>query len=359
MALNIVYPSPAAFKTIEPDLIIRDRSDRLGLKIFPVVSSETHFVRWQQRDNYYGLMQMRGIDGQPPRVNRLGVNTFVYEPGVFGEHIVITERELLTRSVPNNPTVPIDVADLVLDADTQLINRLDTRMEACVWTLLTTGTLSIPLPGPTPGSVVVYNDTYTIQTYTAPIPWATSATAVPILNLQTIQQLSLGHGVSFGVGAVAYMNQATANLLLNNANAADFGGRRSQYGQTFNNIDMFNNYFAAQGLPTVVVYDQGYQRAPLSGPITSASLQFVKFIPDHIVVVVGKRPGNSPVGEFQQTVQAMNPMGAPSGGEYRFVKNYANGTNAPVEVPPKLEVHRGFNGGPTIFYPSAIVVATV
>lgn len=355
--MNFVYPTAAEMAEILPDLVSRDRADRIGLQLFPPVARNTFQVRWSQKDNAYGLMQMRGLDGQPPRVQRLGLNTFVYEPGVYGEHVVITEREMLTRAIPGRPDIPIPIGDLVNDADQLLISRRNDRMEASVWTLAGTGVLTIALPGP--NGPAVYSDSYTIQTYTATIPWATAATATPILNFQTAQQMQVGHGVDFGAGAVAYMNQYTANLLLNNANAADFGGRRTQYGATINNMAAAADYWQSQNLPRIVVYDAGYQLAPLSGPITNAATQFIKFIPNGKVIIIGKRPGNQPVGEWQQTLQAMMPGGNPSPGEYRFVKDYAQGIHAPVEVPPKIEVHAGFNGGCALMWPSSVLALTV
>ena len=298
--MNFVYPSPAEMREILPELMNRDRADRVGLQLFPPINSNTFFVRWSQKDNYYGLMQMRGLDGAPPMVKRLGTTTFVYEPGVYGEHVLITERELLTRAIPGQPDIAIPIDDMVMDADMQLVQRMDDRMEANVWTLLTTGTLTIALPGPQ--GTNSYADSYTTQTYTAAIPWATSATATPIANLQSIQQLQVGRGVNFGAGAVAYMNQYTANLLLNNGNASDYGGRRTQFGATINNLGAASDYFQAQNLPRIAVYDAGYQLAPLSGVETSPSTQFHKFIPDHTVVVVGQRRGERPAGRLRHVV---------------------------------------------------------
>jgi len=355
--LNLVYPSAATMKEIDADLTVRSRANRLGFQLFPVEEETTFQVRWIQKDNYYGLMAMRGIDGAPPKVQRVGENSFVYEPGVYGENVVITERELLMRSVPNRPDIPIPVTDLVTEAQMQLTQRKDDRVEANVFSLLSTGTLSIPLPGP--NGVIAYKDAYTFQTITASVPWATAATATPLLNFQQAQQLQIGHGVDFGAAATAYMNQFTANLLLNNANASDFGGRRNQFGATINDLAAFNNYFAGQNLPKIQVYDQGYQPNPISGPITTPSSQFIKFIPDHTVIIVGRRPGNTPVGAFKQTLQAMQPGAAPSPGAYSFIKDYARGINAPLEVPPKLEVHEGFNGGLVMYYQNSVIVMTV
>jgi hypothetical protein len=97
-----------------------------------------------------------------------------------------------------------------------------------------------------------------------------------------------------------------------------------------------------------VLYDEGYI------PTTGGS--FTKFIPDGKVIIVGKRPSGVKIGEYILTRNAVANYRPVS---YRFVKDYAAGINAPKEVPPKIEVHRGHNGGPVIYYPSAIVVMTV
>lgn len=354
-ASNYVYPVAAEMAEILPDLISRGLEGRTGLQIFPPVNKSTFFVRWIQEDNAFGLMHFRGLDGAPSRVQRLGRNTFVYEPGVYGEFQTITERELLTRAAPMRPDLPIPIGDLVGNAQRQLIGRRFDRMEANVWTLLGTGTLTIPLPGP--NGPAAYTDVYPIQTQVAAIPFSSLSTATPIAEFQKAQQKSVGHSVDFGAGATAYLNQVTANNILNNTNSADFGGRRDQYGATLNSLPGFNSYFQAQNLPQLKIVDEGYQPLPLNGVQTNPSLQFQKFIPTGTIIIVGKRPGGANVGEWQQTINAMNPGNAP--GPYSIIKDFANGINAPREVPPKIEIHAGVNGGPAILYPSAVLVLTV
>ena len=126
-------------------------------------------------DNAFGLMQMRGLDGKPGVVKQQGLSTYFYEPGVYGEFITYTERDVLTRAVPNNLNAPIPIGDLIARANTQLIGRRYDRMEYNIWQLLANGTLNVPLLGP--AGVVTYTDSYTIQNYTAPIPWSSSGTA--------------------------------------------------------------------------------------------------------------------------------------------------------------------------------------
>lgn len=354
MASNYVYPTAAEFFEIGQDLISQGRAGRQGLDIAPTVTKNTFNVRWAQADNYHGLQQMRGLDGQAPKVQRIGSTTYTYEPGVYGEHTVITEQELLKRAIPGRPEIRIPVDDLVM-ADARLLTTRELDgMEARVWILLATGTISVPLGGP--NAPLSWSDTYTTQTYSPTVPWSTLSTATPIANLQTIQQLSVGHSALFGATSTLYMNQVTANRLINNTNSSDFGGKKDQYGATLNALPAFNNYFQGQNLPKVEINDRGYQLLPISGPETTPTTQFKKFIPDGTAILVGKRPDNSNVLEFQQTINAMNPGFA--AGPYQFIKDFSAGINAPKELPPRLEVHRGFNGGLTVLFPSAIVSIT-
>jgi hypothetical protein len=297
---------------------------------------------------------MRGLDGAPTHVQRLGSNTYNYEPGVYGEYIDITETELTTRagSIAIS-AAPIPVGDLVMQAQMQLINREYDRMEASISTLLTTGQLTVKLDGPD-GLQRSYTDVYTTQTYTAAIPWSSYSTATPILNFQSVQQLGVGISVDLGAGAIAYMNTATANQLLNNTNTADFGGRRNQYGATYNNLENVNQFLLGQNLPKIQTDDRGYY--PKLGETGGVSAGFVKFLPDGVVAVVGKRPGGARVGEYQLT-RNMSNGGNP--GSYQYIVDRINGVNGEKRTPANIEVHRGHNGGPALYYPSSVVIMTV
>lgn len=352
--MNFVYPVAAKITEIAQDFQDAAESTMVGLQIFPNVPSETLNVRWFQEDNAFGIMQFRGLDGQPGKVQALGQNIYDYEAGVYGERMEITEREYTTRASIADPTARIDITNLVMRKEMQLKGRLARRKEANTWTLLTTGTINIPQQGPL--GTIIYKDSYAIQTYNALVPWSLSATATPILDIQNIQQKYVGHSVNFGAGAKLYMNQVTANRMLNNQNQADFAGRRAQYGMTFNDLSLFNNYFSGQNLPSVVVYDNGYQTIPLNGPnVTPNAGNFIKYIPDGVGVLVGQRPAGQNVGEWQITFNAISGGSAP----YAFVKDSFAGTNTPKEVPGKIEVHSGFNGGLAIQFPSAIVAFAI
>jgi hypothetical protein len=97
-----------------------------------------------------------------------------------------------------------------------------------------------------------------------------------------------------------------------------------------------------------VIYDKGYK---------NDSGTFTKFIADGVVLVVGRRMDGGPIAEYRMTRNMNNPGGTP--GSYEYLKDYAQGRNAPKETPPRLEIHRGHNGGPVIYRPKAFVIMDV
>jgi len=79
---------------------------------------------------------------------------------------------------------------------------------------------------------------------------------------------------------------------------------------------------------------------------------FTPFIPDNTAVVVGRRIDGSPIGNYKMVRNANNPGLAP--GPYTKVIDRGETT-----VPRTIEIHDGHTGGPALFFPSAIVKATL
>lgn len=339
-----VFPTNRELSQIAPDKIARASAERLGFQVMPMRDVNAAIIQWEQQDNYFGLQQLRGLDGAPPVVKPVGSKSYSYTPGYFGEFMTVTETELTTRAGSTSEDVPIAVSDLVLRRQDQLIVRELDRIELMIWTLLTTGTFSVALPG----GAIGFTDTFAIQTYTASPTWATVATAVPMTDFRAVQLLGAGKGVNFGAGATAYMNRITANSLLANTNSADLFGKRTAAGATVNSTADINRLLLDQDIPQIAVYDEGYY---------DNSNAFQRFIPNNKVVVIGRRNGGERIGEYLKTINANNPNRAP--GSYSFVVDRANAINGEKRVPPNMEVHQGHNGGCVIYYPGSVVVMTV
>lgn len=336
---TFVYPTSNELIQIAQDKLPRLVTDRPIFDMFPIRNVDSHLLRWEQRDNYVGLQQLRGLNGDPPRIKRIGGKVYQMEPGVYGEFGRVDELELTTRRQWGSYGTPVSIDDLVMEIQDQLLGRMLDRLELIGWTLLTTGTFAVA--GPT--GQTIHTDSYTTQTYTAGVPWATIATAAPIADFRATQLLTRGRSVSFGAGSLAFMNRTTYNNLISNTNPNDLGGRRLAGLAPVNNINGLNQILQGEDLPNIVIYDEGY---------LDDTGTFQLYIPNAKVILVGKRAGGSPVAEYRFTRNVNNPGMGPG----MYMKVYDRGE---LQVPRAIDVHLGHNGGPVMYYPSAIVLMSV
>jgi hypothetical protein len=261
------------------------------------------------------------------------------QPGVYGEFLTVDEVEITRRRPPGRWNGSISIDDLVMKLQDQLLGRELDRKEKMGWDLLATGTFSVTGPD----GMVLHTDTYTPQTASAAVIWATSATATPLADFRAVQLLSRGYSLSFGADAKAYMSRVTFNNFIKNTNAADFGGKKGVGLQSVSSVGDSNTILAGEGLPQIVIFDGGYLSEP--------SGVFVPFIATGKVIIVGKRLDGAPIGEILSTRNANNPGEAP--GAYDKV------VDDPDAVPRLITVHRGWNGGIALYFPAAIVILTV
>lgn len=337
MTIDFVYPSAVVLQQINQELAPRLMANRRAFDLLPTRDVDSHLLEWDQMDNYTGLQQVRGLNGQPSRVKQTGGKRYQMAPGAYGEFSLLDELQLTTRRQWGTFAGSIDVSDLVREAQDKLLQRRLDRIEKMIWDLIIAGTFSVA-----DGTSVLHTDAYTTQTATASVAWATTATAIPLADLRAVQLKSRGYSVNFGAQAKAYMNRSTMNALLSNTNAADLAGRRTNGLGSINSQAMVNTLLAMDDLPELVVYDDGY--------IDDAG-SFQLFIPNNRVAVVGARRDGDPIGEFRFTRNANNPGMAP--GPYMKV------VDDPDDVPRSIEVHDGWNGGAVLFHPAAIVIVTV
>lgn len=339
MPTDLLYPRNADLTEIEQVLIPRLAADRPVFDLFPFENVDASILMWDQEDNYIGLQQARGLNGQPSRITRVGVSRFIMEPGVYGEHSPLDEYELTERRKYGTFAQPVDVSDMVMREQRRLLERRLDRIEWILWTLISTGTFSVF--GPT--KALLHTDTYPVQSFTATTTWATSATATPLHDFRSVQLLHRGQSTSFYRNAQAWMNIVTFNNLISNTNNADLYGRRVTGLATVNSPEQLSQLLTMDNLPSLNIYDEGY---------LDDTKTFQPFIPNNKVVVIGKRTNNAPVGSFAFTRNANNPGMAPG----PYMKIVDNGER---EVPRTITLHDGFNGGPRISFPGSIVVMNV
>lgn len=339
---TFIYPSSAELQQVAQDKLPNLVAQRPIFSILPIETADSHLLMWEQEDNYVGLQQIRGLGGQPPRVKKTGAKRYLMQPGIYGEFSALDELELTERRQYGTFGSGVSIDDLVMREQDRLLGRRLDRIEYIGWTLLVTGTFSVSGPD----GQVLHTDTFALQTHSGS-DWSTAATSTPLADFRAIQLLSRGHSVNFGPAARAIMNRVTFNRLVANTNAADLGGKKGVGLQSIQAVGDINRVLTDEGLPTIEIFDGGY--------LNDAGT-FVPFIADDKVVVVGQRTDGGRIGEYRMTRNANNPNLAP-GAYMEVIDRGAEG--AGKTIPRTIEVHDGHNGGPVIYFPSAIVIASV
>lgn len=335
---DFIFPTSAELKQIEQDKLPRLIMNRPIFKHFPIEDVDAFLLMWEQEDNFTGLQGIRGLNGQPNKVNRIGLKRYQAQPGVYGDFISLDETELTVRRVPGTFGTPSDISPMVMQAQDQLLERRLDRIELTLWKLAVNGTYSVL---GAQGQVMA-TDTYTTQSFTAVTPWSTFATATPLADLRTIQLLRRGHSFRLDTSAEIYMNQKTWNNMISNTNPNDLGGRRTNGLATVNSPGDLAKLLSGDNLPSIVVYDEGY--------LPDGGGAFIPFIPDNKAVVFGTRNNGATIGNYRQIRNVNNEGMAP--GAYQKVIDTGE-----TAVPRNIDVHDGHNGGPVIYFPSALIVA--
>lgn len=340
MAQDILIPSAAELRLVAQQLVPTLTLQDPIFQHFPITEEDADILMWEQEGFYTGVQGVRGLNGQPGRVKTAGLNRYLAEPGVYGEFMLLEERDLTKRRQYGTFGTVIDASDLVINRQKQLLTRRISRIRQIAWTLAATGQYSVAqtIGGQT---FIMATDSYTFQTFAASPSWSTFATATPLADFRAVKLLQRGYSVSFGRQAKAYMNQTTFNNLIKNTNNADLFGRRTTGLATIENVNQLNALVAGDDLPTVVIHDDNYRD-------DTTAVQM--FVPNNTVVVIGKRTLGDPVGEYRMTRNASNPGMAP--GPYMAVKDNQ-------DTPRQIKVHDGHNGGPVVFQPAAIVIMSV
>lgn len=341
---DFIYPNSAELREIAQEKTAVLTNDDPIFEIFPIEESDQAVIYWTQKDTYGGLQAVRGLDGAPSRVKRIGDRRYMATAGVYGEFITLDEEELTMRRNSSSPVEPVNVDDLVMEAQDQLTARRVARQTKICWDLALSGVFSVYRNG-----VLMHTDRYTTQTFSAIVPWSTPATATPIADMRGVQLLSRGMGVDFGAKAELWINRTTFNRMLSNTNAADLGGRKAEFGATIGSLNGVNALLSQEGLPQIKIYDEGYNA-------NDDGTGFTLWIPDGKGLLKGARPAGQAIGGFRLTRNVNNEGMAP--GVYQeVIDRGANGSGK--QIPRTIEVHDGWNGGPVLYYPGSLVVMNI
>src|SRR5262245_34438883 len=132
---TLVYPTSAELTRIAQDKLPNLVAQRPVFEIMPIASVDSHILMWEQEDNYVGLKQIGGLNGQPSRVKKTGAKRFMMQPGVYGEFTTIDEMELTERRQWGTFGQPISIDDLIMREQDRLLGRRLDRAEFIGWTL--------------------------------------------------------------------------------------------------------------------------------------------------------------------------------------------------------------------------------
>src|ERR1017187_7763009 len=110
MPVQYTYQDTAVINQIAPELIQSTALQDPIFGYFPIREHPQVKLRWRVKDNYRGLMSVRGFDGAPTRVQRPGETLYEELAGVYGNFGQLDEQELSERArgFPADMTIPMD-----------------------------------------------------------------------------------------------------------------------------------------------------------------------------------------------------------------------------------------------------------
>jgi hypothetical protein len=343
MADYLQFQTSAELKSIEQSLVAELEAQDILLEMFPTTVHNAAKVMWEQEDNYTGMTNVRGLNGQPGRVRRTGSKRYEMEPGYYADETEIDEYEIALRRDMGSLGEPINLETIVSRRQLHLLVREVDRKRYMVAQLLCYGLFT----STDKFGNVIHTDAYPLRQYSVGTPWSNKATSTPLADTRAaVTAARVGQSSRFDQTATMLVNSNTMNNLLGNYNPNDLGGKRQEMGATFNTIEEINRLMMAADLPKIVPYDKAYS--------LDDGATYTRFIPDGIAVIIGARQSGAPVGEIQMVRNAANPNAEP--GTHTIVSDSLNSMNP---VPRKLLINHGFSGGIAIYYPGSVVTMSV
>ncbi len=344
------FPTNVSLQEVVQEYVT-DREALLGIKLLPPQPRDAQFIEWDELDYELGMTAPHNMNADPKIAGRPGSKTHRYAPLFFKETDVLKESDMLMPRSMGTLGGVVDVSADIARISKARVDKNFLRLEWLIWQTLK-GKLQYNENG------VVVDETFPVQTQNALVDWDEAATATPIKDFQAMALRGRGLGVSFKKGATAYMNQTTANWLVNNRNDNDLWGYRNRdsVNATYS-VEDVNKILVAQGCPTVEVHDEGCY---------DSAANFQLSLADGEVVVVGKRAAGEKVGDVILTPSlhhaAMISQGGESRGFFSIVE--VNGRPNPGAITlaelggsknPKVEITGGFYGGPRLLYPKSVI----
>lgn len=352
MGLTLSYPTNHQLDTVVQEYVVQTENFR-GVEILPENEAMTQKVRWDEKDRDRGMTAPHVMGTDTKIDKRPGSKTREYEPIPFKESDVMKENEILRARELGTLNQTIDLNRAVGEMVKSRMDKTKIRMEWLRWQTLR-GEINVSENG------VKVNESFPVQNYTVVNDWNDLENATPLKDLNQIKLMFRGTGAS-AKGAKIWLNQTTANWLLENQNPDDLKGfQNSNYLNLAFSIEEVNKILTARSLPTIEVYDEFAVDEDDNEEL---------FIPDAEIIVVGARPGGQKVGDVCLTPSLHRQKGGlPAPGYFSILEVNGKPTTGSMTVTlaelgagsnPSFKTTGGVYGGTRLIYPRSVIRSQV
>jgi hypothetical protein len=349
---------------ILPDLMTDEMAGDDGgdplLDAYPLQYEDFDLIKWNQWENGYGLLGLRGLGGEPDVVQLPGKRENTVAPGYYGERAVLDETEMTKDREAGSANLPADPEERLGIMTQYQSEKAVNRFRKTLSDFLLTGRFT----NRSASGSVLHSDV--IENYRTFSPagsggtgpgWAADpAGAKPIDDLLFWQnQLQLGTSSGFGKTSKLVCQQSVVNDLF--ATTQIRSVFKIEYGNTPLGLEGLNKILIGYGLPTIVVYNAGYYNT-LADAVNRTSAGFTRIMPTKSLIWLGTRPKGQKLGKFALTRNI--PLALQKSSdlmENRSSEAFAKGIGIQLfmnnRLPFRYELDVWFNGGPVALFGSA------
>lgn len=337
------------------------------LEALPIVHEKEDMLVWDQYENGYGLLSLRGLGGQPDVTTAPGIRRYAVSPGYYGERAVLEETEMTKSREPGTPNLPADPGERIAVMTQYQAEKSVNRIRKITADFLRTGKFTNTNAN---GRIVHTDQIENYQTVaiattsltktglTTGPAWTDAANAKPITDLQAIKlELEFGTSSEFGPNSVIVCNPDVIYYMFTTAQVQTI--YKDKYGATMNTPEQLDQLLQGFGLPKLVPYKKGYYPT-LADAV--ARTNFTRILPSKSMVWLGTRPKGQKLGKFVLTRNlGVDPPAGVKGSPYQVSTNakyqWAEGIYVLLEYYPKMpfryELDVALSGGPVVHYGSA------
>lgn len=343
-----------------PDKLAQLAKDDALLALCPPAATDAGQVIWEQPENGFGLLSLRGPNGYPAVTGVPGYRRMTMSPGYYGEKTVITEKEMNESREYGTAADPMDVEKRIGYIQEQILKRAFDRMRVIVSALFRTGSFLVVDPAGKTSHADTLDGYAARNVFTPAIQWFTNAsTAKPIDDLQTWQAaLQLGTDSVFDEDSELLCATPTINDILATNQIRSI--IKLDYGATAVGLKKLNDILVSAGLPKIRRYDDDYY---LTEADAKARTNAQRFIPAKSLIWKGYRRDGAPPAQFQLTRSAAKnpPAGvaqnapgykwSPPAGRLAMAAEFEKALYTIINyqlVPPEYQIDVGLNGGPAV-----------